>query len=83
MRKLALDPDALVVESFAVPEEAPRPGTVRAHDGTLGPGCPESDFEVCVPQPETYSCAPDSDCGCGEPTAVHSCLCTFQIDCWP
>ena len=48
MPKLSLDPAALAVESFApLAPPAGAAGTVLAHEFTVGPNCPETNYRTC------------------------------------
>ena len=87
MRKLRLDLEAVVVESFVTAGPLPGEGTVRGHWGTEVCG-PKTDAEqtYCCPTYAPHVCMSIDD-GC--PTVKHGvsvCYCntndcTFEFDC--
>ena len=98
MKKLKLDLDAVVVESFGVePERRPRTGTVAAHDdvteaftcrgSTCGQSCPGQNTN-CVCDPDTYPptwwevCNGSGDFTCQGLTGGCECATEHATDCY-
>lgn len=67
MRKLHLDPDSLVVQSFETADGAAGAGTVRGHADAQPIGVPPGD-SGCVATYDPCTCVPIETCSCGPDT---------------
>jgi hypothetical protein len=59
MKKISLDPEALVVDSFALEPDVGAPGTVNAYATTLEPTCVGPTCRIT-----RFGCTCDVTCGC-------------------